>query len=147
MSAHNTISWFLKRNLASKKGLVRSIQSHESQGPTSKITLFHKAIIYNGRADKVFPRQGKVKGIHHHQALIIWNVKGIYLRKRRRSKIQTIKWQKTHNCQQPNLKKQKQKQKWTKQTTRTGRDSQKQRSHGGLSAWRRRGEWEKMYRE
>ena len=34
---------------------------------------------------------------------------------------------------EPN-KKQKEKQKLTKQTTRTGTDSQKQRSHGGLSA-------------
>ena len=33
-----------------------------------------------------------------------------------------------------------QKQKRTKQTSRIGTDSQKQRSHGGLSAGRRRGE-------
>ena len=32
-------------NLAGKKGLERSIQSHERQGPTSKITLSSKAII------------------------------------------------------------------------------------------------------
>ena len=42
------MSWFLKRNLAGKKGLERSIWSHERQGPTSKITLSSKAIIYNG---------------------------------------------------------------------------------------------------
>ena len=41
----------------------------------------------------------------------------------------------TTNSQQPHLK---QKQKQTKQTTRTGTESQKWRSHGGLSA----GEWE-----
>ena len=40
-----------------------------------------------------------------------------------------------HNYQQPNLKKLKLKQ--PKQTTRTGRESQKWRSHGGLSV----GEW------
>ena len=34
-----------KRNLAGKKGLERSIPSHERQGPTSKITLSSKAII------------------------------------------------------------------------------------------------------
>ena len=44
-SSHKTISWFLKRNLAGKKGLERSIQSHERQGPTSKSTLSSKAII------------------------------------------------------------------------------------------------------
>ena len=56
-----TISRFHKRNLASKKGLERSIQSHERQGPTSKITVSSKPIIQNGRADKVFPRKLKLK--------------------------------------------------------------------------------------
>ena len=36
---------FLKRNLTGKKGLERSIQSHERQGPSSKITVSSKAII------------------------------------------------------------------------------------------------------
>ena len=44
-SSHKTVSWFLKRNLTGKKGLERSIQSHERQGPASKITLSSKAII------------------------------------------------------------------------------------------------------
>ena len=44
-SSHKTISWFLKRNLSGKKGLERSIQSHERQAPTSKITLSSKTII------------------------------------------------------------------------------------------------------
>ena len=35
---------FSKKKLAGKKGLERSIQSHERQGPASKITLSHKAI-------------------------------------------------------------------------------------------------------
>ena len=55
---------------------------------------------------KVSPIPGQVKGVHHHQPLIIWNVKGTYLRKRR-SKLWTVKWQQTHNSQQLNLKKQK----------------------------------------
>ena len=42
---HKTISWFLKRNVIGKKGLERSIWSHERQGPTSKITVSNKAII------------------------------------------------------------------------------------------------------
>ena len=33
------------RDLTGKKGLARSIQSHERQGPTSKITVSSKAII------------------------------------------------------------------------------------------------------
>ena len=60
-----TTSRFLKRNLAGKKGLERSISSYETQGPTSKITLSSKAIIYNRRADKVLPGEGQVKGVHH----------------------------------------------------------------------------------
>ena len=36
---------FSKRNLRGSKGLERSIQSHERQGPPFKITLSSKAII------------------------------------------------------------------------------------------------------
>ena len=36
---------FSKTNLTGKKGLERSIPSHESQGSTSKITVSSKAII------------------------------------------------------------------------------------------------------
>ena len=43
--SHKSISWFLKKNFAGKKGLERSIQSHERQEPTSKITLSSKAIV------------------------------------------------------------------------------------------------------
>ena len=39
------------------------------------------------------------------------------------------------------------KQKQTKQTTRTGTESQKWKSHGGLLAGKRRGERWKRYRE
>ena len=44
-SSHKAIRQFLKRNLAGKKGLERSIPSHERQGPTSKITLCRKAFL------------------------------------------------------------------------------------------------------
>ena len=54
-----------------------------------------------------------------------------------------VKWQQTHNYQQLNLKNKKQ----TKQTTRTGTESQKWRSHGGLSVGSVGGEWGKQYRE
>ena len=35
-----------------------------------KITLSSKAIIQNGKADKVLPRQDKAKEAHHHQGII-----------------------------------------------------------------------------
>ena len=44
-SSHRIVSCFLKRNLAGKKGLERSIQSHEKQESISKITVSSKAII------------------------------------------------------------------------------------------------------
>ena len=46
----------------------------------------------------------------------------------------------TTNSQLSTAEPKKQKQKQTKQTTRTGTELQKWRSHGGLSAGRRRGE-------
>ena len=39
------LSRFLKRNLAGKKGMERSIQIDEKQGPTTEITLSSKASI------------------------------------------------------------------------------------------------------
>ena len=45
------------------------------------------------------------------------------------------------------LKKRKEKQKQTKQTTRTGTESQKWRSHGELSVGKGRRAWGKQYRE
>ena len=47
---------FSKETLQAKKGLERSIPSHERQGPTSKMTLSSKATIYNRKADKLLPR-------------------------------------------------------------------------------------------
>ena len=43
---------FSKETLQARRGW----KSHERQGPTSKITLSSKVIIYNGRANKVLPR-------------------------------------------------------------------------------------------
>ena len=76
----------------------------------------------------MLPRQGQVKGVHHHQAIIIWNVKGTYLRKTRRSKVWIIKWQKIHIYQQFNLKRQ------TKQTRGTETESWLWRVFWWLSA-------------
>ena len=50
----------------------------------------------------------------------------------------------TTNSQLSTNEPKKQKQKQTKQTTRTGTESQKQRSHGGLSAGKRRRMGEKV---
>ena len=47
------------------------------------------------RKIKSFPGK-KTKGVHHHQTIIIRNVKGTYLRKRRKSKLCTIRWAKIY---------------------------------------------------
>ena len=49
-----------------------------------------------------FRIESKAKAFHPHQAIITWNVKATYLRKR--SKLWTLKWQQTHKYQL-NLKK------------------------------------------
>ena len=78
----------------------------------------------------MLPRQGKAKGVHHHPALIIENIKGTSLRKKR---TKTMKSKMTTNSQLSTTEpKKKQKYKQIKQTTRIGTESQKWRSHGGL---------------
>ena len=49
---------FSKETLQARRGWK---EVFERQGPTSKITVYSKAIFQNGRADKVLPREGQVK--------------------------------------------------------------------------------------
>ena len=60
-SVHKNISSFLKRNLAGKKGLERSIPSHERQGFTSKIILSTKLSFRMEGQIKCFPVKVKLK--------------------------------------------------------------------------------------
>ena len=53
----------------------------------------------------------------------------------------------TANSQLSTTEPENKKQKQTRQTTRTGTESQKWRSHGGLSVEKGRRDWEKRYRE
>ena len=79
----------------SKETLLEGIDkkySKKKQGATAEIDVPSKPIIKDWRADKVIPRQGKAKGVHHHQIIIIWNVNGNYLVKIR-SKRWNLKWQ------------------------------------------------------
>ena len=57
-------------------------------------------------------RKEKTKGVHHQQTIIIWNVKGTYLRKRR-SELWTIKRQKYINTPTIESKKQTKQTRWT----------------------------------
>ena len=66
-----------QKKLIGEKGLERSIPSHEKQGPTSKITVSSKAIIYNGRADKVFPGNIKLKELIITMPLLYEILKGL----------------------------------------------------------------------
>ena len=69
------------------------------------------------------PRQGQVKGVHHQQALIILNVKGTYLRNRKRSKTMNSKM--TMNSQLPTTEPEKRK------TTKTKTKQQEQNQKNG----------------
>ena len=95
---------FLKETLQARRDWQEVFKVMKSKD--LKPRLSSKAIILNGRADKVLPRQSEATGVHHHQATITLNIKGTYLRKRR-SKLWTLKWQKTHNHRVLNLKKNK----------------------------------------
>ena len=95
---------FSKETLQTRRGwqeIFKVMKSKDLQPrllyPT-KLSFRMEGLLY-----KCFPRQVIAKGVHHHQAIITWNVKGTYLRKRR-SKLWIIKWQQIHNYQQLNLK-------------------------------------------
>ena len=66
------------------EGMARNIPSNENQRPPTKITLPSKALNYNGRPNKEFPRQKKSKRIHLHQTTSARDAKGTALRKGRK---------------------------------------------------------------
>ena len=62
---------FSKETLQTIRDWQEIFEVMKKQGPTAKIDLPGKAIIWNQRADKELPRQEKTKGVHHHQTIII----------------------------------------------------------------------------
>ena len=78
-SSHKTvsISWFLKRNFAGKKGLARSIQSDEKQGPVTKITLSSTLSFRLEGQIKSFPDKVKLKEFVITKALLHEILKGL----------------------------------------------------------------------
>ena len=93
----------------------------------------------------MLPREGQVKGVHHPKPLLYEMLKGFTKEK----KIENMNTKMTMNSQlsttEPKTNK---RQKQTKQTTRTGTESQKWRSHGSLSVGEGQGrEWRKRYQE
>ena len=73
---------FLKEILQARRDWKEIFKVMESEDLQPRLPS--KSTIGNRRADKVLPRQGKAKGAHHHQAIIIKNAKGTYFRGRRR---------------------------------------------------------------
>ena len=65
----------------------------------------------------MLPRQGQVKGVHHYQAIIMCNVKGTYLFKKKKIKTMNIKM--AIHSQLLTIESKKQ----TKQTNRTETES------------------------
>ena len=84
---------------------------------------------------RCFPNKAKLKEVIISKPLLYEMLKGLTLRKTMNSKM-------TINSQLSTTEPKKQKQ--TKQTSRTGTESQKWRSHGGLSAGRRGENGEKV---
>ena len=68
--SHKTISWFLKRNLKSKKRLERSTQSYERQGPTSKLLYPAKLSFRMEGQIKCFPDKVKLKDLINTKPLL-----------------------------------------------------------------------------
>ena len=75
---------FLTETLQSRRDWQEVFQAMKSKDLPSK------AITENRRTDKELPRQDKVKGVHHHQISILWNVTGSFLRKREGKKDQNM---------------------------------------------------------
>ena len=76
-SSHETISWFLKRNLAGKKGLERSVWSDKRQGPKSKITLSSKLSFRMEGQIKCFSDKVKLKKFTITNPLLYEMLKGV----------------------------------------------------------------------
>ena len=87
--------------------------------------------------------------MNNHITKPLLNIKGTYLRKRRRSKTMNSKMITNSQISTTESKKKKKKKKTkTKQTTRTGPESEKWTSHGGFSLGRGRGRMvNRRYRE
>ena len=61
-TSHKTVSLFLQRDLTGKKGLARSISSHERQGPTHPRLLYPAKLSFRMEGQvKCFPDKVKLK--------------------------------------------------------------------------------------
>ena len=115
----------------------------ESKGLQSGLLCASKLSIRIEGQKKCFPDRVKLKEFIITKCLLYEMLMGLVKEK----KIKTMNIKMTTNSQLLTTESKMQKQKQTKQTTRTGTESQKWRSHGGLSLGRGRGEWGKRYRD
>ena len=92
-SSHKTMSLFLKRNLAGKKGLERSIWSHERQGPTPRIVYPIKLSFRMEGHIKCFPGKVKLKEFIITKPLLYEMLKGLT----KKRKIKTMNSKMTTN--------------------------------------------------
>ena len=107
------------------------------------MTLPSKAIIQNGRADKVLPQIRSSERSSSSPSPYYVKCYRDLSKKKKMIKYMKSKMTTNSNYQQLNLKQTKNQ---TKQTTGRGRESQKRISHGGLSVGKG-GERGKRYRE
>ena len=62
---------FSKETLQARRGWKEVFKVMKGKDLHPRLLLSNKVVILNGRADEVLLRKGQVKGVHHHQALII----------------------------------------------------------------------------
>ena len=62
---------FSKETLQARMGWKEVFKVMKGKDLHPRLLLSNKVVILNGRADEVLLRKGQVKGVHHHQALII----------------------------------------------------------------------------
>ena len=91
-----------QKKLCRLEGIGKKYAKSWKAGTYSQDCSTQRSYDLESKGDNELPRQEKTKWVHHYQTIIIWNVKGTYLK--RRSKLWTVKWQKIQIYQQLNLK-------------------------------------------
>ena len=96
---------------------------------------------------KVLSEKVKLKEFIITKTLLYEMLKGLIEKKVIKNMNSKVTTNSQLSTTEPKKEKRKCKEKGIKEMTRTGTESQKGRSHGGLSVGKVRGEWGKRYRE
>ena len=123
---------FSKETLQARRGWQEVFQVMKGKDLHPRLLYAAKLSFRMGGQIKCFPDKAKLKEFIITKPLLYEMLKGLIKKK----KIKIMNSKMTINSQLSTTVPKKQKQKQTKQTTETGRESEKWRSHGGLSVGR-----------